>query len=58
VAVFGGLILVQAHHIPARILDPDLFHLQRRWIVPVVALAPPLTGRSEEGGLDELLEFF
>src|ERR1035438_9939320 len=37
VAVLRGLILVHAHHIPARTLDPDFFHLQRRGIVPVVA---------------------
>src|SRR5271157_5587377 len=35
--ILSGLILVHAHHIPARILDPDFFHLQRRGIVAVVA---------------------
>src|SRR5450759_2073616 len=37
VAVLLGLILVHAHHIAPRTLDPDFFHLQRRGIVAVVA---------------------
>jgi hypothetical protein len=30
VAILLGLILVHAHHIAARVLHPDFFHLQRR----------------------------
>jgi len=31
------MILVHAHHVAALVLDPDLFHLQRRGIVPMAA---------------------